>query len=145
MSNKGLVARSSIDIKATPERVWRALTEPAEIKRYYFGSDVQSSWKPGSPVSFKGSWQGRPYEDKGVVLRAEPPTLLEYTHFSPLTGKRDVPENYHTITVTLTPLGKQTRVSLSQDSNETEEARAHSEKNWEMMLAGLRKSVETNS
>jgi uncharacterized protein YndB with AHSA1/START domain len=142
MSAKGLIAKSAIDITASPERVWRALTDAAEIKRYYFGSTVQSSWRPGSPISFAGEWQGRPYEDKGTVLRSEPGKLLEYTHFSPLMGKPDVPENYHTITITLTSLGKQTRVTLEQDNNATEEERAHSEKNWEMMLAGLRRHVE---
>jgi uncharacterized protein YndB with AHSA1/START domain len=145
MTQRGLMARSAIEISATPERIWRALTDAGEIKQYYFGSTIQSSWRAGSPISFKGEWQGRPYEDKGVVKRSEPPKLLEYTHFSPMTGKPDLPENYHTITVTLTPLGKLTRVELMQDNNDTEEARAHSEKNWEMMLAGLRKYVETNS
>ena len=144
MSNRGLIARSTIDISATPDRVWRALTDPAEIKQYYFGSDVRSSWKPGAPISFKGEWQGRPYEDKGVVVQSEPARVLEYTHFSPLAGKPDVPGNYHTITIRLTPVGKQTRVDLAQDNNANEEERAHSEKNWEMMLAGLRKFIETS-
>ena len=38
--------------------------------------------------------------------------------------------------------GPQTRVSLVQDNNPTEDARVHSEKNWGMMLAGLKKFLE---
>jgi hypothetical protein len=31
---------------------------------------------------------------------------------------------------------------LSQDNNATEQTREHSEKNWNMALAGLKKAVE---
>jgi len=33
-------------------------------------------------------------------------------------------------------------VSLSQDNNPTEEARVHSEKNWETMLVDLKQLLE---
>jgi hypothetical protein len=33
-------------------------------------------------------------------------------------------------------------VTLTQDKNEDEEARQHSEQNWQMMLDGLKKFVE---
>jgi len=57
-------------------------------------------------------------------------------------GKPDKPENYHNIVVSLVPSGKNTRVTLEQDNNATEDARAHSQKNWEMMLGALKKFVE---
>jgi hypothetical protein len=38
--------------------------------------------------------------------------------------------------------GAETTVSLSQDNNETEQAREYSEKNWKMMLDGLKKLLE---
>jgi len=58
-------------------------------------------------------------------------------------GKPDTPENYHSVTIELTGAGSgKTRVSLSQDNNATEEARDHSQKNWETMLGGLKKYVE---
>jgi hypothetical protein len=53
-----------------------------------------------------------------------------------------VPENYHTVTIELAADGNRTQVNLTQDHNETEEARAHSTKNWETMLAGLKRVVE---
>ena len=139
---QGLVAKAATSIDASPNDIWRALTDPAAIKQYYFGSNVESSWRKGSPITFRGEWQGRAYEDKGTILAADAPRTLQYTHFSPLMGKPDLPENYHTITVTLTPAGPATRVALEQDNNATEEARAESEKNWTMMLAGLKQFVE---
>ncbi|GIW61908.1 MAG: hypothetical protein KatS3mg089_0760 [Patescibacteria group bacterium] len=107
-----------------------------------FGTNVVSDWQVGSSIVWKGEWQGKSYEDKGKILKFEKERKLQYTHFSPLTGKPDVPENYHTVTIELSNNGSQTTVRLSQDNNETEEARQHSEKNWRMMLEGLKKLLE---
>ena len=43
----GIVATAETDIIASPARVWSALTDPAQIKRYMFGSEVETDWKPG--------------------------------------------------------------------------------------------------
>ena len=64
------------------------------------------------------------------------------THFSPLSGQEDAPENYHTLVYELEPNGAKTRISLSQDGNESEEAAEHSQANWEKMLSGLKQVVE---
>jgi uncharacterized protein YndB with AHSA1/START domain len=137
-----LIARSSITIDAPPAKVWNALVTPAAIKQYMFGTNVTSDWKEGSPITWKGEWQGKAYEDKGVIRQFKPNQALQYTHFSPLAGLPDRPENYHTVSIQLSPDDNRTRVSLTQDNNPTEEARAHSEKNWKMMLEGLKKFVE---
>ena len=139
---KGLVAKASTDIAAAPDVIWKALTDPAAIKQYYFGTNLETTWKVGAPITFKGEWQGRAYEDKGTILTYDKPTTLAYTHFSPLMGKPDKPENYHTVKVSLAPAGKTTRVTLEQDNNADEKAREHSAQNWAMMLAGLKEFVE---
>lgn len=140
--NKGLIAKASISINAPAGKVWDALTDPEVIKQHMFGTNVISDWKEGSPIVWKGEWQGKKYEDKGVILKLEPNRILQYTHFSPLSGQPDVPENYHTVTVELSAEGAQTLISLSQDNNSTEKSREHSEKNWAMMLASLKKLLE---
>lgn len=141
---RDFVAKASSTINAPRAEVWRALVTPSAIKQYMFGTTMVSDWKQGSSVVWKGEWEGRPYEDKGVLLRIEAPEVLQYSHFSPLSGLPDAPENYHTVTIELSDAGSgQTRVVLSQNNNPTEEAKAHSEKNWSMMLAGLKKYVET--
>ncbi len=138
-----LIARSSILIEAPADKVWYALTNPEVIKQYMFGTNVISDWKIGSSIVWKGEWQGKEYEDMGVILRFEPNRILQYTHFSPLSGEQDIPENYHIVTVELSPEGTWTRILLLQDNNPTEESRQHSEKNWAMMLANLKKLLET--
>jgi uncharacterized protein YndB with AHSA1/START domain len=140
--NKGLIANASTTINAPSAELWQALVTPAAIKEYMFGTTVTSDWVVGSPIVWKGEWQGRAYEDKGIILQVVPERVLEYSHFSPLAGVPDVPENYHIVTVELSPDGERTRVTLSQDNNPTEQAREHSEKNWGMMLAALKQFLE---
>ena len=140
---KNLVAKSSITVQASPSKVWKALTTPSSIEKYMFGSKVASEWRVGSPITWKGDWKGKPYEDKGVVVHVVPEKKLQYTHYSPLSGLPDKPESYHTVTVDLDEDGDQTHVSLAQDNNLTEEARQHSEQNWGTMLEGLKRVVET--
>jgi uncharacterized protein YndB with AHSA1/START domain len=137
-----LIAKASATIDASVAKVWNALVNPEAVKQYMFGTDVASDWRQGSPITWKGEWKGKAYQDKGVISRIERERLLEYTHFSPLSGLPDQPENYHRVTIELTDKGSQTLISLAQDNNPTEEGRKHSEKNWGIMLAALKTFVE---
>ena len=140
--DKKLIAKASTTIQAPVAKVWDALVTPATIKQYMFGTTVSSDFKKGSPITWKGEWQGRKYEDKGVILDLQPQRKLVYSHFSPLSGLPEKPENFHNITIELVDKGKQTLVSLSQDNNADEKERDHSQKNWETMLSGLKKVLE---
>ena len=142
MKTQNLIARAETTINASTKKVWDALVNPAVIKTYMFGTTVTSDWREGSSITWKGEWQGKTYEDKGVIRQIKPEKIIQYTHFSPLVGLPDIPENYHLVTIELTAQGKQTRVALSQDNNATAEAQQHSEKNWSQMLSGLKKVLE---
>lgn len=137
-----LVARASTSVDAPREEVWQALVDPQAIKTYMFGTTVVTDWLEGGPITWKGEWHGKTYEDKGVILKLQTGRSIAYTHFSPLAGLPDEPRNYHTVTIELSGEGDRTHVSLTQDNNPTEQARAHSEKNWEAMLSELKKFVE---
>ncbi len=140
--DNNLMAKAQTSIDAPVDQVWRALVTPESIQIYMFGTHVVSDWREGSPIVWKGEWQGKPYEDKGEILQFKPGRTLQYSHFSPLSGAPDKPENYHIVTIALSPDGDRTQVSLVQDKNASEEERAESEKNWGMMLAGLKQFVE---
>lgn len=137
------LAQAQTTIHASPAQVWHALTDPTTIKQFMFGSDVVTDWKVGSPILYKGVWEGKPFEDKGKIVSIEPEKQLVVTHWSPLSGAPDAPENYHTVTYDLTTASGDTMVTITQDRNATEQERDHSAKNWQMMLDGLKKVVES--
>ncbi len=143
MEPKNLKAEAKTEINATVDKVWDALVKPEIVKKYMFGTTVESDWKVGSKISWKGEWKGKPYEDKGFITKMEPGKLIQYSHYSPLSGLPDIPENYKNIVTTeLSSNGKDTSVTLTQDHIETEKSREESEKNWQMMLDSMKKVVE---
>jgi uncharacterized protein YndB with AHSA1/START domain len=140
---RGHIATAETDVRAPASRVWEALTDPDAIERYMFGARVETDWQPGSPITWKGEWEGKAFEDKGEILEVLPEQRLKMTHFSPLSGEDDAPENYHTVTYELESRNGTTHVSLSQDNNSSPEAAEHSRENWEKMLSGLKAEVES--
>ncbi len=139
---KKLVARATTEIQAPIAKVWNALVNPEIIREYMFGTQVISDWKVGSRVTWKGEWKGKKYADKGEILQMIDQKLLQYSHFSPLSGVPESPENFQIVTVQLYEKGPKTVVDLSQDNNATEESREHSQQNWETMLKNLKEILE---
>ena len=139
---ESITAKVSTTINASTEKVWKALTTPEILKQYFFGSDIITDWKVGSSIIYRGQWQGKPYEDKGKILKYEPEKLLVTTHWSPLSGVPDSPENYHTVSYELSGQEGKTRLTLTQDNNASEEEKDQSEKNWSIVLDGLKKILE---
>jgi len=137
------IAKATVTIEAPVAKVWDGLVSPAVIKQYMAGATVVTDWQEGSPIVWKGEWKGKPFEDKGRILEIEPERHLKYSHYSPLSGEPDKPESYHTVTIDLSKRQDGVYVALTQDHNGSDEAVAHSEKNWKMMLEGLKKAVES--
>ena len=139
---KKLTAKSEITIHAPAAKVWDALTNPKLIKQYFFGTDTKSTWKVGSPILFKGKWKGKPYTDKGKILQNERNKVLQYTHWSSLSGIPDVPENYYKVTFRVYPGKGKTVLSVSQSDLAGEQARVESRKNWAMVLRSIKQMLE---
>jgi uncharacterized protein YndB with AHSA1/START domain len=137
------IATSTITISAPAGDVWPALVTPELISEYMFGATVTSDFTVGSRIVYAGEFEGRHYEDHGTILTLQPGELLRTTHFSPLSGKQDIPENYHTLTWSLLEDDGETVVTLDQDNNPTEDAAKHSQSNWDQVLQGLKRVVES--
>ncbi|WP_222932822.1 SRPBCC family protein [Nocardia yunnanensis] len=137
MADKVPDAVVDITVPHSPARVWSALTEPAQIAQYFFGTEVVTDWQAGSAIRWRGEWQGKQFEDHGTILEVEPRKRLTVTHFSPLTGQPDIPENYHTVTYALAPVPDGTSVTIIQSDNKSEAEATESEKTWRMVLDGL--------
>ena len=137
-----ITGKASVTIHATAAKVWEALTTPKIIKKYFFGTDAVSDWQVGSPLIFKGEWQGKHYEDKGTILEIVPQKLFKYNYWSSMSGIEDKPENY--VDVTYEILGKDNDVTLSvtQENIPDEKMKEHSEQNWNKVLGDLKKLLE---
>jgi uncharacterized protein YndB with AHSA1/START domain len=136
------IAEATTIIHAPPSEVWEALTSSELIEQYLFGTKVTTDWQVGSPITYKGEWEGKPYEDKGKVLQVDPGKHLVSTFWSSLAGLPDVPENYKTVRYELSPEGDGTRLTITQDNNATQEEADHSEQNWNTVLEGMKKLLE---
>ncbi len=140
--SKGYIAKAAITIDAPASKVWQALTSPEMIKQYLFGTQVTTDWQVGSPITYSGVWQGKAYEDKGIILQVEPQRLLVSTFWSALSGLADVPENYNTVSYALSAAGQATQLTITQDNNATQEDADHSAQNWNMVLDAIKKLLE---
>ena len=110
---------STININAPASRVWEILTKPEETKKYMFGCETVSDWKPGSLLEWKGSYEGKDMVFvKGKVVVIEPYTKLVYTVIDPNSGMEDIPENYLNVTYDLKEENDQTILTVTQDGFE---------------------------
>ena len=135
-------AQVSINIHATIANVWEALTNPDIIKKYFFGTNTITDWEVGSPIKFKGEWEGKSYEDKGTILEIQKNKLIKYDYWSSMSGIEDKPENYVIVTYQLSGEDENVNLSVLQENIPDEKMKAHSEENWNKVLNGLKKVVE---
>ena len=141
--DESLVSRASITINQPASKVWEALTTPEIIKKYLFGTNVETDWKEGSPITYEGEWEGKEYEDKGTILKVIPEKRLETTYWSSIAGLEDKPENYKKVVHELDSNGDSTTVTIIQDNNKDNEEKIHTEQNWNTVLTSLKKVLET--
>ncbi len=137
-----ITLETRITITAPIEKVWAALTKPELVKQYFFGTDLVTSWQIGSPIFFRGEWDGTAYEDKGTVVAFNPLSNLRYTYLSSWSDLADEPENYANITYALQEEGDTTVLTVTQDKIEDEERRAHSEQNWQSVFGAMKELLE---
>jgi uncharacterized protein YndB with AHSA1/START domain len=140
-----LTTHHSITIEAPAERVWEALTTPAQIKAWFFGVETESDWRQGSQLVHRGEYRGKPYHDKGEILRIEPPTVLVHTHWSDVSGLPDEPANYQRVTWSLDEHDGVTELTVSEENLPSDEAKATSDQSWPMALGNLQRVVEERS
>jgi uncharacterized protein YndB with AHSA1/START domain len=140
-----ITGRVSITIDASAAKVWEALTTASIIKQYFFGTTAISDWNVGSPLIFKGEWEGKTYEDKGTILEKIPLKLFRYSYWSSMSGIEDKPENYVTITYELEEQNDQTLLTITQENIPDEKTRQHSEQNWNKVLGDLKQLLEKKS
>jgi uncharacterized protein YndB with AHSA1/START domain len=61
-------------IRTTPEKLWAALTTPEFTKKYWFGMNIETDWKAGSP--WKLAFPDGRIADAGEIVEIEKPKRL---------------------------------------------------------------------
>jgi uncharacterized protein YndB with AHSA1/START domain len=132
----------SITIKAPATKVWKALTDASIVKQYFFGTNVKSDWKKGSPIIWEGEWEGKSYQDMGKILDIDPGKYIKYNYWSSMSGTENKPENYANITYTLDEKDGKTELKLTQDNIKNKESLEHSAQNWMTVFGKMKEMVE---
>jgi uncharacterized protein YndB with AHSA1/START domain len=128
-------------IHADIGEVWDVLVNPRMAGELFWGTTVESDFKVGSPIVWKGTWEGKPFEDRGIIKKMENQSILQYSHWSP--GSSAPPEadrNLITIRLAREPAG--IRVTLQHDNIASVTLKEHSEKNWKQLLERLKELAE---
>src|SRR5262249_25511919 len=107
------VVTESIEIAAVPALVWLALTEPGAGHKWR-NADFETDWIPNVPFDITARVGEKNYRDKGLVLRFDPPKVLEYTYWSRLSGLADTPDSRSTIKMSLDPREGATFLTVEQ-------------------------------
>jgi uncharacterized protein YndB with AHSA1/START domain len=148
---EGLFVENAINIHAPAAKVWDALTNPNQTKKYMFGCETVSDWKQGSSLLWNMNRDGKEITAvKGVIRNIQPSKHLEYTVIDPNAGLADVPENYLTVNYKLEEKNGDTILSVSQgDYNKVGDGPKRYEHamaggGWQSILEEIKKLVEGN-
>jgi len=146
-----LIIKNTISINAPAAKVWDALVNPEQTKKYMFGCETVSDWKIGSELLWRGEYEGKKMDFvKGHVVQLKPNELLVYTVIDPNNPSiPDVPENYLTVTYTVTEENGITLFTVTQGDYATvaegEKRYQDSYNNgegWNPILVEIKKLVE---
>jgi uncharacterized protein YndB with AHSA1/START domain len=128
-----------IFIKASPERIWQAITDPAERAKYSFGVPTHSDWTTGS--SYRAGVPGVADIVEGENLLVEPPHLLVQS-FNAMWSDDVKAQGTTRVTWEIEQVGDSCRLTVVHD-NLPETANAELYGGWPMILSGLKTLLET--
>lgn len=137
----------TIVIQASPERVWKELTDVALMQQWMaepdFDLEIITDWRVGSPIITKG-FHHEPFVNKGTVLRFEPFRVLKYNYISSLSPLPEEPQYFTSIKFRLTPVQGETQLTITLRNFPTYEILKHVDFYWNVTLVVLKNRVEKN-
>lgn len=109
------ITDSTIKIHAPASKVWLALTTPELVKQWQYGSNLLTTWQPGTSIIFRNEWNGQIFEQRGTVLEFTPTSRIKYSLFFPRPDLQDIPEHHFFMTYELTESDGATSVLFRQE------------------------------
>lgn len=149
---KPLFVKNTIAINASASKVWDALTNPEQTRKYMFGCETVSDWKQGSSLEWKGNHEGKEMVFvKGNIVNIIPEKLLAYTVIDPNSTIEDIPENYLTVTYDLKEQEEETILTVTQgdystvaDSEKRYNEAYNNGEGWNPILIQIKSLAEAN-
>lgn len=137
--DNNLISSQSIDISASPDKVWKILTDPAWISQYLFGAQTITDWKPGSDIIFRINFDNQEFIDKGVVVECNEPESLNYRYWSGFCGLEDKSDNYSIVSYHIGKIDSRTsKLTWTQIGFVDEQSRSSSENSLVNILAQIK-------
>jgi len=136
----GVMTVFEIYIRTSPERLWQAITDGEQRRKYTFGVGVQSDWSEGS--TYTAGVPGVIEISRGENLEVDPPRRLVQS-FDALWS--DAVRSVATSRVTweIEPVGEDScRLRVTHD-NLPADANSELYGGWMMILSGLKTLLET--
>jgi uncharacterized protein YndB with AHSA1/START domain len=134
---------STVNILAPARKVWLALTVPDLVKQWQYGSDLLTTWEPGTPIAFRSEWNGQTFEQKGTVIEFTPESRLKYSLLFPRPDLPDSPEQCFFMTYELIESGGSTSVLFRQeDPRPSSPNESSGEEEGPDVLSSLKELVE---
>ena len=128
-----------IEIATTPDRLWKALTDPQETRKYWYGALSISDWRVGSRWTSE-SEAGEVYLE-GEILEIDPPRRLVHT-FHIVHEPEAAAEAPSRIEFEITQVGNRCRLTVVH-SGRGPAAMAYTSGGWETIFGGLKELLET--
>jgi uncharacterized protein YndB with AHSA1/START domain len=141
-------------IRATPETLWRGLTEP-EFTRRYWGLELLSDWRVGSTIT----WVMRDLtiaDSEQVVLESDPYRRLAYTWHTMTAEMADsigiegevreraMSESRSKVTFDLEELGDVVKLTVTHDGFDDDSVVAGMvSEGWPQVVSELKTLIET--
>ena len=135
----GDTAVFEIFIKTTPERLWKAITDPEQRAKYSFGVATSSDWTEGS--SYEAGVPGVAQIAAGRNLVVDPPRLLVQS-FTALWSDDVRAIGETRVSWEIEPVGSSCRLTVVHDQL-PEDVNAEIYGGWPMVLSGLKTLLET--
>ena len=135
----GDTAVFEIYIKAAPERIWEAITDPAQRAKFNFGVQTESEWTTGS--SYRAGVPGVVAIAEGENLVVDPPRLLVQS-FRALWSDVIKAQGTTRVTWEIEQVADSCRLTVVHDQL-PDSANAELYGGWPMILSGLKTLLET--
>jgi uncharacterized protein YndB with AHSA1/START domain len=136
---------ATVTIAAPAERIFRALTDPAELPKWWGADDMYRTTTHSADLRPGGAWRsegkgadGTPFFVEGEYLEVDPPHRLVMTWKAPWDGGK-----LTTVTYTLEPIEEGTKLTLRHEgfAGRADSCRSHGN-GWPRVFGWLKSHLE---